>query len=87
MKQKSAKKKAEEREPCVAVTDLWTRLKAAGIDLPANVSRIIIDCPCGDVVRIHWSTYADKDAMEVIADVIVDVQKGKRVRVSPATPE
>ncbi len=79
--------KKKERELAVAVVDLWTRLKAAGIELPANVSRIIVDAPAGGVVEIHWSTFADKDAMEVIADVIVDVQKGKRVKVSPVTPE
>ena len=80
-------KQPKQREPAVAVADLWTRLKEAGIEVPANVSRIIVDAQAGGVVEIHWSCFADKDAMEVIADVIVDVQKGKRVRTGPGTPK
>ncbi len=77
----------KKRAPGVAVEDLWTRLKNAGIEVPANVSRIIIDAKAGGVVVIHWSCFADQDLTDVIADVIVDIQKGKRVASGPGTPK
>lgn len=80
-------KRKKVRVAAVPTATLWDRLKTAGIDLPANVSRIIVDAKAGGVVEVHWACFADEDVMEVISEVIVDVQKRKRVRTGPSTPE
>lgn len=70
----------KKRKVAFSTQEFWKLLIDAGIEVPANVSRIIVDAKADGVVMIHWSCFADPDAAKVIADVIVDVQKGKNVQ-------
>lgn len=67
----------KKRDPGISTAELWQMLIAAGIEVPANVSRIIVDAKADGLVEIIWKCFADPDVAEVVVDVIADVQKRK----------
>lgn len=63
------------KKKAIAVTskDLWLRLKELGVTIPDNCADIIIEARVGDVVRIYYRCYADKEATEAAASIMFRV--------------
>lgn len=58
---------------CVTTKDLWLMLQQAGVKVPDNCGTIIIEARLKDVVRIYYQCFADMEATQTAAGVIMKV--------------
>ena len=56
-------------KPCVF--DLYKALVAAGIPLPENIRRIVIDCNVANGIAVYYETYASKEMLDVVVESLM----------------
>lgn len=49
----------------------WNQLKEAGINLPDDVKRIVIDVQVNERIKVYYETYASKDMMDVVVESLM----------------
>ena len=49
-------------------TEIWKQLKEAGINLPDDVSRIVIDVQVNQITKVYYETIASCKMMDVVIE-------------------
>jgi predicted transcriptional regulator len=49
-------------------TEIWTALKDAGVSLPDDVSRIVIDVQANQITKVYYETNASCKMMDVVIE-------------------
>jgi hypothetical protein len=49
----------------------WKQLKDAGVNLPDDVSRIVIDVQANERIKVYYETYASKEIMDVVVESLM----------------
>lgn len=62
--------KAKESVVAISVHEFWRRLKQAGVQLPDNCRRIIIDAEAGQALKVYFECFANNDLAEVSSDIL-----------------
>jgi predicted transcriptional regulator len=49
-------------------TEIWKQLKAAGVNLPDDVTRIVIDVQVNQITKVYYETNASCKMMDVVIE-------------------
>ncbi len=72
-------------EKCMVGSNIWQALRDAGIVIPDDVTRIVIDINIEDPVKIYYETFANQGAIDtIINEVSANLDK---VTIEEATIE
>lgn len=56
---------------CKAGMDIYQQLQDAGIELPSNVRRIVIDISVDEAVKVYYETFASSKTMDVVIESLI----------------
>jgi hypothetical protein len=51
--------------------DLWKQLKDAGVNLPDEISRIVIDVKANETIKVYYETNASKKMLDVVVENLI----------------